>query len=423
MQGKTHFTIGMATALLITQPATIPGVLATIVAGGVGGKLPDIDLRDKKIEREEVYNSIIDFLFVGAIVAVDYLVGDGICYYISTNWGLKIWIGLGMLIFLCIISMFSSHRSFTHSFVGAILYAIAMYLFCMPITIPFVIGCVSHIVIDLFNKKGMTLFFPIKKRFCLNVCESKSKTSEVLYWIGLASTILFGAILFSRTFQNSEIINENFVGILSINIFGINIFQIYLIFINIITFLGFQRSWANSYKEALAETNKEIRIQLEFETWILNFLAIIGGGVGMMFALLCHGCFPSGYNANWWSICYSSILGWFSVYCYILNPFSLVLNPINWFDSKHLVIYLYLILINVISAFLFWHNRKRHLNEYNLIHSLLWFVGALGGTIGAYPVVIATHRDPSYNYAVFGFPLMFVSQIILIGYLLHANII
>lgn len=422
MQGKTHFTVGMATALLATQPATISGILASIAAGGIGGKLPDVDLKTSDINCEEVYNSIIDLLFISTIILIDYFVGNGICQYIIDNWGPRIWAGLIGFIVLLIVSIISPHRSFTHSFIGIVLYGVAMYLFCKPIVLPFLVGYVSHIFLDLFNKKGMTLFFPFKHRFCLNMRDSKDKASEILYWIGLALTVITGAILLSSSFQKIGNSFANIDSIISFRFLGMNILQIYLIVLNIITFLGFQRSWYNSCREILAEKDKKVRIRLQFETWILNFLAIIGGGVGMMVALLIHGCFPCGYNGNWWAICYASILTWFTIYCYIVNPFLSALSSINLIESKHLIVFMYLAVINIISALLFWHYKKRHLNEYSLVHTLLWFIGALGGTIGAYPVVIATHRDRSYNYAVFGFPLMLASQILFIGYMMSAGI-
>lgn len=423
MLGKTHFTMGIATALLVAQPATVPGVLSAVVAGGVGGKLPDIDRKTTEIEREKVYDSIIDLLFIGAVIIVDFFVGNGICQYVADNWGLRIWIGLVGLVLLSIIGFISPHRSFTHSFVCLILFGVSMYFFCCPIAKPFVVGYASHLVLDLFNKKGMTLFFPIKHRFCLKKCDAAGKANKILYWIGLALSVISGAVFFSMAFLKTGYTFGGIAKMQSVKLLGLNILQIYLIFINIVTFLGFQNSWRHADREIAAESDKKVRVQLEFETWILDFLAFAGGGVGMLIALIIHLCFPSGYNANWWSICYTSILGWFTVYCYLCNPFSRTVGTIEWFSYKHIILTAYVVIINIISVFLFRRYRKRHLNEYNPVHTMLWIIGALGGTVGAYPVVIAAHRDKSFNYAVFGFPIMLISQVMFIAYMMSTGIL
>ncbi len=49
-------------------------------------------------------------------------------------------------------------------------------------------------------------------------------------------------------------------------------------------------------------------------------------------------------------------------------------------------------------------------------------MGALGGTAGAYPVVIGVKRDHSFNYAVIGFPIMLVSQIVFVIYMLSVGV-
>ena len=49
-------------------------------------------------------------------------------------------------------------------------------------------------------------------------------------------------------------------------------------------------------------------------------------------------------------------------------------------------------------------------------------MGALGGTAGAYPVVIGVKRDRSFNYAVIGFPIMLVSQIVFVIYMLSVGV-
>ena len=170
------------------------------------------------------------------------------------------------------------------------------------------------------------------------------------------------------------------------------------------------------------QEDKSQRIVLGFETWILDFLAFIGGGVGMLAALLIHLCYSSGYNGNWWSFCYTSILFWFTIYCYICNPFGTTIYPINWQFFKHVPLLVYLVGINLLSACAFYYFRKRHLNEYSLVHTFLLSLGALGVTIGGFVTTIRIHRDNSFNYAVIGFPVMIISQVVFIIYMMSIRV-
>ena len=43
MLGKTHFAVGMASALAILQPQTLPVLITGTAAAAVGGMISDID--------------------------------------------------------------------------------------------------------------------------------------------------------------------------------------------------------------------------------------------------------------------------------------------------------------------------------------------------------------------------------------------
>lgn len=160
----------------------------------------------------------------------------------------------------------------------------------------------------------MQLLFPLKWRVCLNLCHSNKTANRVLFWITCVFDLVFGAYLLAAAMMNSN--GTDFVDFLrNTNLFGVSFLTIYLVVINVITFLGFQRSWKLRDREDQAEENEDLRIWVKFETWLLNFLVFIGGGVGMLLALLLHLQYPSAYNGVWWSFCYTSILLWFTVFC------------------------------------------------------------------------------------------------------------
>jgi inner membrane protein len=423
MLRKTHIAIGISSALAITHPTTVSGVVTALIGGSLGGWIVDIDCKNTDVDREDVYDAIIDVLFISAFIVLDYFVGNGMCQYISKNLGIKLLAVAICFIGLMIIGFKTTHRSFTHSLLGWFLYGMIMFILCRPIAIPFMSGYLSHIIVDLFNKKGEQLFFPLKTRFCFRLCDSDGKENKTLFWIAFILDVILGAFFLSQAmisaWDSSAFINK----VLATKLLGLNALQIYLIFINIITFLGFQRSWKLKDREQLSEIDKAVKVQLEFETWLLDIFVFLGGGVGMLFSLAIHLAYPSAYNGNWWCFCYSSILLWSTVYCYVCNPFGYKLSSINWLSLQHIPLLMYVIVINVISALLTYSFRKKHLNEYRVEHTLLFLIGAFGGTIGGFISTIVVHRDRSFNYEVIGFPIMLISQIIFTMYMMSAGVI
>ncbi len=418
MLGKTHITLGIASSLILTQPETVSGVIGAMVGGALGGWIVDVDCKKTDADQEKIFDSIIDGLFIGALIMVDCLLDNGICQYILSNWGFQIWGALIGFIVLLLIGFNTTHRTFTHSLFAMLLFGITMYFFCRPIAISFVIGYTSHLVADLFNKKGIQILYPVKSRICLNLCLSNGTANKVLFWVALGLDVLAGSFFFATAMVNSPDNSMLISNIHKANFFGVNALQLYLIFINIITFLGFQRNW----KLREREEDKSQRIVLEFEVWVLDFLVFIGGGIGMLVALLIHLRYPSGYNGNWCSFCYASVLFWLTIYCYICNPFGTTIFPITWLSIKHIPLFVYLVGINLLSAFAFYYFRKRHLKEYSLVHTFLLLLGALGGTIGGFVTTLRIHKENLFNYAVVGFPIMIISQVVFIIYMMSIKI-
>lgn len=52
MLAKTHITVGMAAALAVTQPTTVPALICAVAGGGLGGWISDIDVRGNPDARE-----------------------------------------------------------------------------------------------------------------------------------------------------------------------------------------------------------------------------------------------------------------------------------------------------------------------------------------------------------------------------------
>lgn len=142
----------------------------------------------------------------------------------------------------------------------------------------------------------------------------------------------------------------------------------------------------------------------------------------MFLSLVINRELPAAYNGNWWAFCYTSFLFWFTIYCYLCNPFGYELGRIQWLSTKHIPILLYLIGINAINALFLYTIRKKRFKETDIRHTFIFLIGALGGTIGAIPTVFIINRKCKYFYVIVGFSIMLIGQIVFIMYMMAAGV-
>lgn len=177
MLGKTHSAVGAASALLIVGGTAVnhPVDLAIGAAiAGIGGLLPDIDLGSEHSQKIAIFTAIT-FIVLGL-----------------KNFSPATIIGCFPLAFLEGAGLKSNHRGFTHSILALGLFSLVAYFMIPKYAIWFAVGYASHLVIDLLNKKGESLFFPIDAKVCFNLCASDGFTNKALASLAtLAVAILF----------------------------------------------------------------------------------------------------------------------------------------------------------------------------------------------------------------------------------------
>ena len=328
MMGKTHIVLGASTALIATQPTTTYGVVVAALGGAFGGWLVDIDQKESVKKRfGKDLDNIINALFIIAFVAVDFLTGEGACQFIIDHWKdpllpfsfIPAIPRISIIVVLIIAMVYgynTSHRTFTHSFTAMAIYGVIIYTLCPIIAIPFIAGYASHIVIDLLNKKAEQIFWPADIKVCLNRCSSNGKLNDLLFSLCLILVIQYMTISF---IVSIIVMPEDaaLMTILNCKLYGfIRVFSVYLVSVNILSFIGFsfsarkhdRKEWEEQYDdndEKYAdvkddpEDDRYEEIIDEFYTWVLDFLVFIGGGVGMLLALILHGEIPTAYNGNW----------------------------------------------------------------------------------------------------------------------------
>ncbi|WP_143318721.1 metal-dependent hydrolase [Clostridium sp. HBUAS56010] len=189
MMGKTHIFIGMASALAISVPSTGDECLAAIMGGAVGGIISDIDIRSNSYCRDALYARFITAGIVLFSFIINFFVGGEIWRsIINTNY-VRLSIGISTFLMLCLFGVFQNHREFTHSLIALVLFTVSVGLFCYPIAVPFVIGFLSHLLLDILNKKPIRLLFPKDKGICLKLCYSNKIADKVFMVLGIVGTI------------------------------------------------------------------------------------------------------------------------------------------------------------------------------------------------------------------------------------------
>ncbi len=186
MMSKTHIAMGAAAALLIAQPTSFETFAAAMAGGAVGAILPDIDLRSTGRVRDALYGRII-----AAGIAAGFLIGYGVRALtipgtaISIDLSGRMIFGVAALAILCAIGRHASHRGFTHSILFLLLAGCAADMISPALGMSCAVGILSHIVLDLFNKKTVRVLYPVKKGFCIGLCRADGLVNRILLLAGI----------------------------------------------------------------------------------------------------------------------------------------------------------------------------------------------------------------------------------------------
>lgn len=189
MMSKTHLTIGIATALAAVSVSTPADCLAVLAGGAVGGVVADVDTIKNDYKADALIGELIAAGIVAVTFLVDYFFLKDITGYISDS----IWAAIGGIIgfvVIWVIGFGTDHRTFTHSIVALALFSVCTGLVYPKLGMACFWGYVSHLVLDLLNKKGIQLFYPLKPRPCFRACYADQTANKVFMYVGLGATVL-----------------------------------------------------------------------------------------------------------------------------------------------------------------------------------------------------------------------------------------
>lgn len=191
MMGKTHIAVGIAASYLIIQPKTVPEIITATVGGCIGGVMADIDVKidnsnrfARKASMDAVYGELLALALSATLLSADYFYGGQIMQTIINHWQRSA-AGAVLFIILCILGKKSDHRDRTHSLLALVLFTASVLLIDTSIGIAFGIGYASHLLIDIFNKSPIRLFYPLKKGICTKICYADRLGNELFLIFGV----------------------------------------------------------------------------------------------------------------------------------------------------------------------------------------------------------------------------------------------
>lgn len=184
MEKKTHIACGNLISLSVVQPKTVSGLLITIGVSTLGSLLPDVDLKDSTTDKlfDRLTTSLITIIIMSVII--NYFFNINLYNTIKEyNSIFNYIICITIFIIMSYLGSKTNHRSFTHSILGLFIYTIILaYSFNSTIVLIYFISHLSHIILDILNKKGVSLLYPFKFKFSLKLCESKGIVNKVLFY-------------------------------------------------------------------------------------------------------------------------------------------------------------------------------------------------------------------------------------------------
>lgn len=187
---KAHIAVGMAAALAIAPTGSVESCVAAVVGGSVGGVIADCDIHPSRAHKDALVGRLIVVGIAAVALIADRYANAGLCDYLVAHLGLPLLAGVALFAVLTFAGGHTDHRSFTHSLVAMAAFCTAVYLACVPLLPYFAVGYASHLVLDLTNKQGIQLFWPLHNEVSLGLCKAKGMANTVVLIAGFAAAVL-----------------------------------------------------------------------------------------------------------------------------------------------------------------------------------------------------------------------------------------
>lgn len=183
--------VGIAAALAAVQPTTLQELLFSVSGGVVGSLISDIDIGTSESHRDADKITLLTISVISVFIALDYFFHtDIITKIITQNSHSKLLFGILLFIGICAFGKEQPHRSFMHSFFALLLLNFALSLVYGEIVPYFSVGFLSHLALDVLNKKRLRLLYPLNWGISFNFFSSRGFANKVFFILGNVVTAL-----------------------------------------------------------------------------------------------------------------------------------------------------------------------------------------------------------------------------------------
>ena len=202
MLGKTHMVIGIAAAMAVTQPETVPELVLAAGGGAFGALISDIDVGTSGSHRDADKIVMLSAVVLLAVLALDCFFHTGVIEQVVRNSGYgRIIAGILLFICICAFGKEQPHRSFMHSFLALALLCFAIGLVWEKAVVSFAAGFLSHLATDVCNKKKVRLLYPLKGGVSLGLFHAYGLANQVFFMAGCAAAALEMGLFAVRIFR------------------------------------------------------------------------------------------------------------------------------------------------------------------------------------------------------------------------------
>lgn len=190
MNSRTHMLVGAAASLALLEPTGASACLIDVAGGLLGGWICDIDVSSKSAVKDYFFG--VDILVpLVAIALIDHFLDLGVAGLVLNRMGPVATVGAAAFVVLAVLGSqwkrLCHHRTFMHSFLAVVLFSAPLWLVFPQVVPPFAIGMLLHVALDVTNKKGVQVLFPLSPRFCLRLFRSDGRVDKGLRLVALVA--------------------------------------------------------------------------------------------------------------------------------------------------------------------------------------------------------------------------------------------
>lgn len=199
MLGKTHLVMGEAAALAVLQPSGWKEVVLCLGTAAVGAVICDIDAENSYARRNVNRMIVISIVVLAVLGIAEWQFELGIVQKIvaERDMAMRV-IGLAGFLVMCMIGKRQPHRGFMHSVLALLIFSGLVYLILPKAMYYFAVAMSSHLVLDIFNKKNLCLWYPFSGGVALKLCKADGWANQTLFYIGCAATVILTLICLFR---------------------------------------------------------------------------------------------------------------------------------------------------------------------------------------------------------------------------------